>query len=70
MLPYSFDNYFINLTQVHVYNTRQKLQNEFYQSYVGLDLEKKTLQCVCLSIRKIFRKNIAIVYLQNSKNIL
>ena len=29
MLPFSFNNYFINLNQVHKYNTRQKFRNKF-----------------------------------------
>ena len=50
MLPSSFNNYFINLNQVHKYNTRQKFRNEFYHFSVGSESGKKTLQCNCLNI--------------------
>ena len=52
MLPSSFNNYFINLNQVHKYNTRQKFRNEFYQFYVGSESGKKSLQYICLNIWK------------------
>ena len=50
MLPSSFNNYFINLNQVHKYNTWQKFRNEFYQFYVGSESGKKSLQYICLNI--------------------
>ena len=54
MLPSSFNNYFINLNQVHVhiYNTRQKFCNEIYQFYVGSESGKKSLQYICLNTWK------------------
>ena len=50
MLPSSFKNYFINLNQVHKYNTKQKFWNEFYQFFVGSDSGKNSLQRICLNI--------------------
>lgn len=52
MLPNSFDNYFIKLETVHSYNTRQKQRNEYFQSYFGSELGKKTLQYICLHVWK------------------
>ena len=52
MLPSSFNNYFMNLNQVHKYIIRQKFRNDFYQFYVGSKSGKKSLQYICLNIRK------------------
>ena len=43
MLPSFFDNCFIKLDEVHSFNTRQKSRNEFYQSFIGSKIGKKSL---------------------------
>ena len=52
MLPSSFDNYFTRLDEVHNYNTRQKMRNEYFQTYIGSENGKKTLHHISLSVWK------------------
>ena len=49
MLPFSCDKYFTKLIKVHSYNTRQKRCSEFYRSFVGLEISKKSLHDMCLN---------------------
>ena len=55
MLTSFFDSYFIKLDKVHNYNTRQKSRNEFYQSFIGSEIGKKSLHHMCLTSWKFIR---------------
>ena len=52
MLPESFDCY--KLDNIHKHNTRQKHRNDYYnyQFHTSSESGKKTLQYICLNVRK------------------
>ena len=55
MLPSFFDSYFIKLDKVHNYNTKQKSRNEFYQSFIGSEIGKKSLHQHTNILGNLFR---------------
>jgi len=50
MLPNSFNNHFIKLENVHSYNKRQKIRNEYFQCFILSEVGRKTLHHICFNI--------------------
>ena len=50
MLPSSFNNYFINLHNVHKYNTRQKSKSGYFHQSFASEFGRKRLHHTCLKV--------------------
>ena len=69
MLPLSFSNYFVDLTKIHKYNTRQKTAGGYYHHTFDSEFGRKRLYQACLKESKaipLAQKNCSFAKFKNN----